>query len=80
MSGLLKAVYRNGVFIPEESCDLPENSRVELLVQGPLVIGPEVTDEEERAAILRRVTERMTGNPLPREAPRFTREELHDRR
>ena len=80
MTRLLSAVYRNGAFIPDESCDLPENARVDLLVQGPFLTGPEVTDVVERAAILREVTTRMTGNPLPKEAPRFTRDELHDRR
>jgi len=80
MSHLMNAVYRNGTFIPDESCDLPENARVSLFVQGPFVTGPEVSDAVERAAILRQLTERMTGNPLPIESPRFTRDELHDRR
>jgi hypothetical protein len=29
---------------------------------------------------LRQVTQRMKRNPIPAEAPRFTRDELHERR
>ena len=34
---------------------------------------------EERRAIRRRVVARMRRNPLPAEAPRFTREDIYDR-
>ncbi|MDQ3254783.1 MAG: DUF104 domain-containing protein [Acidobacteriota bacterium] len=38
-------------------------------------------DSDDRAAILRRMVERMKANPIPTTAPlRFTREELHERR
>ena len=80
MNATLKAVYRNGVFVPETACDLPENSEVALTVQGPIVIPPTVADPEERARIRKRVVERMRGNPIPANAPRFTREQLHERR
>ena len=40
MSDALRAVYRNGVFVPETACDLPEDSEVELIVQGPVIIPP----------------------------------------
>jgi hypothetical protein len=75
-----KAVYRNGAFVPEKACDLPEESEVELFVQGPPVIPPEVTDPEEKQRILEELIESFERNPIPPGAPRFTREELHERR
>jgi len=75
-----KAVYRGGAFVPETRCDLPEEAEVDLLVQGPRLVPPTVTEREQRARVLRQVTERMKRNPIPAEAPRFTRDELHERR
>jgi len=79
MNATLRAVYRNGVFVPQTACHLPENSEVELVVQGPLIIPPSVTDPQERARIRKRVVERMRQNPIPADAPRLTREQLHER-
>lgn len=39
-----------------------------------------VTDEDERARLLHNLVERMKANPIPANAPHFTREELHERR
>ena len=75
-----KAVYRGGAFVPETRCDLPEEAEVDLLVQSPRLIPPAVTNREQRARVLRQITERMKRNPIPVEAPRFTRDELHERR
>jgi predicted DNA-binding antitoxin AbrB/MazE fold protein len=80
MSQRLKAIYREGVFIPQTPCDLPEDSEVELIIEEPRVIPPTVTDPEERAKILREIVQNMRENPIPADAPRFTREELHERR
>lgn len=74
-----KAVYRKGAFIPEIPCDLPEEAKVDLLVQGPLLLPAEVTDSEERSRVLRQVTQRMQQNPIIGGAPRYTRDELHER-
>jgi predicted DNA-binding antitoxin AbrB/MazE fold protein len=79
MNATLKAVYRNGVFVPETACQLPENSQVELIVQGPVVIPPGVTDPQERARIRKRLVERMRQNFIAADAPRLTREHLHER-
>ena len=76
----LKAVYQEGVFVPREPCDFPEGAEVELIIQGPLIVSPEVKEDEERQYILRMVVERMQHNPLPANAPRLTREALHERR
>jgi hypothetical protein len=40
---------------------------------------PEIVDPQERARILRTVAQNMRDNPLPTGAPRFTRDELHER-
>jgi hypothetical protein len=76
----MKAVYRNGSFVPETTCDLPEESEVELTVQAPVVAPPEISDPEERARLLKEITARMRQNPIPANAPRYTREQLHERR
>jgi hypothetical protein len=75
-----KAVYRGGAFVPETRCDLPEEAEVDLLVQGPSEVPPTVTDPEQRARLLRQITDRMKRNPIPAKAPRLTRDELHERR
>jgi predicted DNA-binding antitoxin AbrB/MazE fold protein len=76
----LKAIYQNGAFVPQTPCDLPENSEVELIIEGPRVLPPTITDPEERKRILAEMVERMRANPIPTDAPHFTREELHERR
>jgi hypothetical protein len=45
----------------------------------PGVIPPRISDPEEGARIRKRVVERMQSNPIPEGAPRFTRDELHER-
>lgn len=75
----IKAVFQNGVFVPEVSPDLREGTVVELEVH-PIVIPPAVTDPEERARILKEVVESMRNNPIPLDSPRLTREQMHERR
>ena len=79
MSLQVKAVFRNGAFVVQEPCDLPQESEVNLIVQGPLIVPPAVTEPEERARILAAMTQRMRQNPVPAEAPHFSREQLHER-
>ena len=80
MTQIIRAVYRDGAFRPKTPCDFPENSEVEILVQDSTVRGPSVHDPADRQRILRRIAERMQGNPLPPGARRFSRDELHERR
>lgn len=75
-----RAVFRNGAFQPVTPCDVPENSEVDLMIQESSVQAPEIGDAAQRLAVLVRITERMQGNPLPETAPRFSRDELHERR
>jgi predicted DNA-binding antitoxin AbrB/MazE fold protein len=80
MPKALKATYRNGAFILQTAFDLPEGTEVELLIQSPQVISPPISDLETKRQFLRSLIERMQQNPIPLNAPRFTREMLHERR
>ncbi|HEX7314169.1 MAG TPA: antitoxin family protein [Pyrinomonadaceae bacterium] len=81
MSQTLKAIYRDGAFIPQTPCDLPEGSEVELTIIETRVMPPKASNSEERKRILEGMVARMRANPIPADAPRrFTREELHERR
>ena len=75
----VKATYQKGIFLPETPCDLPEGAAVELIVQGPIMLPPSVSEPEERARILAARVERMRDNPIPPGAPPLNRESLHDR-
>ena len=80
MSQTLKAIYRDGAFIPQSPCDLPEGAEVELTLSELRVMPQKATDPEERKRILEGMVARMRANPIPADAPRrFTREELHER-
>jgi predicted DNA-binding antitoxin AbrB/MazE fold protein len=81
MQDTVRAVYRNGAFVPVVPCNLPEETEVEVVVQGASgILPPLVTDPAERARIRKELIARMQTNPIPANAPRFTREELHERR
>ena len=80
MQETFRAVYRDGAFVPIVPCNLPEETPVEVIVQDSRgVMPPLVTDPEERARIRKAVVARMQRNPIPANAPRFTRDELHER-
>ena len=76
----VKAVYNKGVFVAREFCDIPDGSEVELIIHGPALLPPEVKGSEEKEHIIRITVERMQQNPIPTNAPRLTREALHERR
>ncbi|MDJ0662378.1 MAG: antitoxin family protein [Crocosphaera sp.] len=58
----VKATYRNGAFIPETPCDLPDNTEVELMVSLPSEYGQDILDPETRKAILNALLARMRQN------------------
>ncbi|RZM79733.1 antitoxin family protein [Leptolyngbya iicbica] len=76
----LKATYRNGTFVLQTALELPEGSEVELLIQSPQVVSSPIVDVETKRQFLRSLIERMQQNPVPMNAPRFTRDMLHERR
>ncbi|QJB47161.1 antitoxin family protein [Dolichospermum flos-aquae CCAP 1403/13F] len=79
MPPTLKAIYRNGTFILETACNLSEGSKVELLIQSSSVVSPPISDVESKQRFLKSLISRMQQNPIPLNAPRFTREMLHER-
>jgi len=81
MPNTLRAVYRNGLFVPVIPCDLPEETEVEVHVKERAnFLPPLEPDPVQRAEIKRRLLERMANSPLPPEAPKLTRDQLHERR
>jgi predicted DNA-binding antitoxin AbrB/MazE fold protein len=80
MPQALKAIYRNGAFILQTAFDLPEGTEVELFIQPPQVVSPPISDLETKQQFLKSLIERMQQNPIPLNAPQFTREMLHERR
>ncbi|MEY2978826.1 MAG: antitoxin family protein [Prochlorotrichaceae cyanobacterium] len=80
MPQALKAVYHSGTFILQTACNLPEGIEVELFVQSAQVAPPRITDIAVRQNFLKLLVERMQQNPIPSNAPRFTRDMLHERR
>jgi predicted DNA-binding antitoxin AbrB/MazE fold protein len=80
MPQALKAIYRNGTFILQTAFELPEGTEVELLIQSPQLVSPSIVDAETKRQFLKSLIERMQQNPIPMNAPRFTRDMLHKRR
>ncbi|MFB2879046.1 antitoxin family protein [Floridanema aerugineum] len=80
MSYAVKAVYRNGAFVLQTACNLPEGAEVELLIRSPLIVSPPISDPDTKRQFLQQLIERMQQNPIPFDAPHFKREMLHERR
>lgn len=83
MSLRLKAIYKDGAFIPVtngEKLNVRENAEVEITVHDPYLIPPKATSEEERERALQELLESWRQHPLRGDAPRLTRDELHERR
>lgn len=47
---------------------------------SPRLVPPSIAAPEERARVTAEIVRSMQANPIPAEAPRFTREDLHERR
>lgn len=83
MSVRLKAIYRDGAFVPVpngERLNVPENAEVELTVHDPYILPPTATTDEERERALHELLESWRQYPLRGDAPRLTRDEMHERR
>ena len=80
MNQTLRAVYHDGSFVLQEPCELPEGAEVDLILQAPRRLAPTVADPEERARLLAELTEDMRRHPFPVSPPRWSRDELHERR
>ena len=80
MTGPIQATFRDGVFIPTLPCAIPDNASVELFVETESTAAPVPMSVAERAQRLAALVARMKSRPFPTNAPRFTRDELHERR
>jgi len=83
MSVRLKAIYRDGAFVPltnGEKLNVPENTEVELTVHNPYVVPATAKSDEERQRALRELFASWDAHPLRPDAPRLTRDEMHERR
>ena len=76
----IRAVFRDGKFVPVDPCVLPESQEVELTVESPRIIPPSITDPAARARAMEELVARMKANPLPANAPELTRDQMHERR
>lgn len=83
MSLRVKAIYKDGAFVPitnGEKLNMPENAEVELTVDNPYLVPPGAKSDEERQRALRELLKSWEEHPLKGDAPRLTRDELHERR
>lgn len=83
MSVRLRAIYKDGAFVPitnGDKLDVPENAEVELIVHNPTVLPATAMNDDERERALRALMESWEQHPLAPDAPRLTRDELHERR
>ncbi len=74
------AVFTNGAFVPNEPYDLPEGTEVDLFISTEGRMEEPLAPPQDRGQIMARLIERMSSEKLSPDAPRFTRDELHDRR
>ncbi len=83
MSVRLKAIYRNGAFVPianGEKLNVSENAEVEITVHDPDVLPSTATSDEKRERALRELFASWDAHPLRADALRLTRDEMHERR
>ena len=76
----IRAVFQDGKFVPTEACSLPESAEVQLTVESPRIIPPTITDPEEWSRSMAELVARMKAQPLAPDAPKLSRDEMHERR
>ena len=82
MSLKLKAIYRDGAFVPVpngEKLNVSENAEVEITVHDPYVVPATATTDQERERALRELFASWDAHPLRADAPHLTRDEMHER-
>ncbi len=55
----LKAIYRDGTFIPQVNCALPNDTEVELAIYQSRELHPDIIDPEARKEVLNSLLKRM---------------------
>lgn len=76
----ISAIYRNGVFVPEFELPLANETAVELVIAESDTPQTTVLSDAEKAKLRQRATSFMKQHRLSPEAPRFSRDDLHERR
>lgn len=77
----VRVTYRSGTFVPTDDCTVVvEGSKGIVVLDSGILQPPAVADPEQRRRILQEVVQEIRQNPLPSCSPRFTRDELHERR
>lgn len=80
MQTRVRATYENGVFIPVlngDTINLPEQTEVEITIE---TLDSIEQNQQNLADELRDIAESMKANSFTGNPPRFSREELHERR
>jgi hypothetical protein len=49
MNQKIKATFPRDTFVPHQPCELPEGAHVDLWVNGPTALLPEISDPQGRA-------------------------------
>jgi hypothetical protein len=83
MSLRLKAIFKDGAFVPISNGDklnVSENAEVDITVHEPNVVSATATSDKERERALRELFASWDAHPLRSDAPRLTRDEMHERR
>jgi hypothetical protein len=83
MSVRLKVVYKGGAFVPVqngEKLSVPENAEVEITVHDTHILPPTAASDEQRERALRELFASLDAYPVRPDAPRLTRDEMHERR
>ncbi len=82
MSHRLRAIYKNGAFVPlsnGEKLNVSENAEVEITVHSSDSSLTAACDQERERA-LRELFASWDAHPLRADARRLTRDEMHERR
>ena len=89
MLEVIETIYKGGVFVPEKTFDLPEGTRVKIVIDrveeisssGWNVQEHAGADSEERKKTVAKFLERTGSRIISEKAPhKLSREELHERR
>ena len=76
----IRAVFENGKFVPQQECSLPEAAEVELTVESPQNVPTVISDPSEQARVMQELLARMKAAPLAADAPKLSRDQMHERR
>jgi predicted DNA-binding antitoxin AbrB/MazE fold protein len=75
----IRALYKDGVFVPQEHVSLDDGSTVELVFRPSTLQLPLVNDPGERRKFMDELIASFKRNPIPVGTRQFTRDEVHER-